>query len=72
MTPQPNHEPSNSPECSGCDHRFSIEDKACEVLSGRAAGGLGTTVVCTSCAKKAGVDVAAFARPAPEVLPELA
>ena len=72
MTPQTHHETSNSPECSRCDHGFSKGDKACEVLSGRTASGLGTAVVCTSCAKKAGVDVAAFARPAPEVLPQLA
>lgn len=72
MTSQPTHKTSNSPECSRCDHGFSKGDKACEVLSGRSGSGLGTAIVCTSCAKKAGVDVAAFARPAPEVLPELA
>ncbi|MFD1570123.1 MULTISPECIES: hypothetical protein [Haloferacaceae] len=72
MTLQTNHETTNSPECNRCDHGFSKEDNACEVLSGRSDDGLGTAVVCTSCAKKAGVDVGAFARPAPEVLPELA
>ena len=72
MTPQQQQTESDSYGCSQCDHIFDHDDLACEVLSGRSGNGLGKTTICTKCAKKAGVDVAAFARPAPELIPELA
>lgn len=61
-------QPRESPEheCSRCGHAFTRSDKACEVLSGRYESGLGRAIVCTKCAKKAGIDVGAFARPVSE------